>query len=88
MAEILSTTKEQLEKDFDYLGYLFDRWQDESEYEFFEDYVNAIHKRLNYVTVLDVTNQDSSMLIKFKDECDDVLYLKVLPDTIVLCDTI
>ena len=78
MAEILSTTKEQLEKDFDYLGYLFDRWQDESAYEDFNDYIDAIHQRLNYVTVLEVTNQDSSIIIKFKDECDDVLYLKAI----------
>ena len=39
-------TKEQIDKLAEYFGYLYDRWQDESQYEDFADYRNALQTRV------------------------------------------
>jgi hypothetical protein len=43
---VMKTDKETFKKAADYFGYLYDRWQDEKEYEDFSDYQTAIKKNL------------------------------------------
>ena len=56
--------------------------------EDFNDYIEAIKKRLHYVTILDIKNYDNTtFIIEFKDEYDSVFYIKVLDESIILTDT-
>ena len=88
MGQISTKVLKELENDMDYISMLFYRWKDESNYEDFNDYIEAIKKRLHYVTILDIKNYDNTtFIIEFKDEYDSVFYIKVLEESIILTDT-
>ena len=39
--------KEKLDEVLEFMGYLYSRWQDEKEYENFNDYVQALEKKID-----------------------------------------